>query len=103
MITHTYVFLVGDTVLTATVTIFLIATVMNLAQSAVTSSSGLIFFLINLQQAFEPSKNFKINRGSRYSGTSLFRTPLGPQSVLIKEVSLFQKYVLLYRLLYFSI
>ena len=65
MITHTqcmYILLAGDTVLTATVAIILIAIVMNLALSAIISSSGLIFLIINLQQTLESSKSIKLNR-----------------------------------------
>ena len=57
-----YIFLAGDTVLTATVAIFLIAIVMNLVLSAILSSSGLIFLIINLQQIVESSKSIKLNR-----------------------------------------
>ena len=67
-----YVFFVGETVLTATVVILLIAKVMNLAQSATTLSSYLIFVLINLQQALESSKTIKINiMWKRYRGMTL--------------------------------
>ena len=54
---HAYIFLVGDTVLSAIVVISLIAIVMNVAQLAFTSLSCLIFLCINLQQALESSKS----------------------------------------------
>ena len=56
-----YVTLIGDTVVTTAVTVFSTATVtvMNLAQSANTSLSGLMVFLINLQQTLESSKRVK--------------------------------------------
>ena len=57
-----YIILAGDTVLAVTVAIFLIAIVMNLALSAIITSSGLIFLIINLQQALESSKSIKLNR-----------------------------------------
>ena len=59
---------------------FLTVTVMILAQQLVaTSSSGLIFFLIDLQQALESSKIIKMKRRNVYVAVTLCSNHLGEQ------------------------